>query len=95
MYSKPCACIVKPSVLQNGQTNSIAASYIHQLAISWAAEHFFLQLITSARKDDLRGPKNNTKFPRALRFARIPDHTSHEENGSVTQVEFLGPITGM
>jgi len=24
-----------------------------------------------------------------------PDHTSHEENSLVNQVEFLGPITGM
>ena len=24
-----------------------------------------------------------------------PDHTSHEENGLVNQVKFLGPITGM
>ena len=24
-----------------------------------------------------------------------PDHTSHEENGLVKQVKFLGPITGM
>jgi len=30
-----------------------------------------------------------------LPLVSCPDHTSHEENGLVNQVEFLGPITRM
>jgi len=32
---------------------------------------------------------------KSVSLVLCPDHTSHEENGLVNQVEYLGPITRM
>ena len=70
-----------------------------------STEHYVIRLLSARgqtvyiiRTPSIRSQDTKMADLGMLRYERIvscPDHTSHEENGLVNQVEFLGPTTGM